>query len=177
MYARRQRRVQSAGTNARFTGIMPNPDVIPDRTPQPDMLYQVWLPYHWVPFSRPCQGGGAATRLTADQLHSGSNPDLGFDRSSLRTTGQGIGDADFRPRAGNHKIGCPWRESTKLILDQSSVVIAAIAVGKHLDPFRTQQLSRLTWCAVLRYASPWEPHLAAITFLLTGFFSGYCHRL
>jgi hypothetical protein len=46
-----------------------------------------------------------------------------------------------------------------------SVVIAAIAVGKHLDPFRTQQLSRLTWCAVLRYASPWEPHLAAITFL------------
>ena len=45
------------------------------------------------------------------------------------------------------------------------VVIAAIAVGKHLDPFRTQQLSRLTWYAVLRYASPREPYLAAITFL------------
>jgi hypothetical protein len=29
-----------------------------------------------------CQGGGAATRLTADQLHSGSNPDLGFGRGS-----------------------------------------------------------------------------------------------
>ena len=168
MYARRQRRVQSAGTNARFTGIMPNPDVIPDRTPQPDMLYQVWLPYQWVPFSRPCQGGGAATRLTADQLHSGSNPDLGFSpgcvssqvrrelakpildparRSKERPAAVGIGKASF----------------------QSSVVIAAIAVGKHLDPFRTQQLSRLTWCAVLRYASPWEPHLAAITFL--SFFS------
>jgi hypothetical protein len=28
--------------------------------------------------SETCQGGGVATRLTADQLHSGSNPDLGF---------------------------------------------------------------------------------------------------
>ena len=27
------------------------------------------------------QGGGAATRLTADQLNSGSNPDLGFGDS------------------------------------------------------------------------------------------------
>ena len=27
-----------------------------------------------------CQGGGVATRLTADQLQSGSTPDLGLDR-------------------------------------------------------------------------------------------------
>ena len=31
--------------------------------------------------TRRCQGGGAATRLTADQLHSGSNPDLGLGHS------------------------------------------------------------------------------------------------
>jgi hypothetical protein len=36
-------------------------------------------------------------------------------------------------------------------------VVAAIADGTHLDPFRTQQLSRLTWDVVLRYASPREP--------------------
>ena len=67
-----------------------------------------------------CQGGGAATRLTADQLHPGSSPGLGL-------------------------------------------VIAAIAEGIHLDPCRTQQLSPLTYGAVLRYASPREPLFAAIT--------------
>ena len=45
-------------------------------------------------------------------------------------------------------------------------VMAAIAVGKHLDSFRTQQLSRLTWSVVLRYASPREPYNAASIVLI-----------
>ena len=31
-----------------------------------------------------CQGGGVATRLTADQLHPGSNPGLGFTSDSSK---------------------------------------------------------------------------------------------
>ena len=142
----------------KFTSIMPNPDVILDRTPRSDILYQVRHPYFWVPFSRRCQGGGAATRLTADQLNSGSNPDLGFGRGSKEALPGEDRRSRSSTRAGVRKDGCPGNSS-------SSVVIAAIAVGKHLDPFRTQQLSRLTWYAVLRYASPREPYLAAITFL------------
>lgn len=44
-------------------------------------------------------------------------------------------------------------------------VIAAIAFGKHLDSFRTQKLSRITYHTVLRYASPRELWCAAIILL------------
>ena len=62
----------------------------------------------------PCQVGGVATRLPAEQLYSRSSRELGF------------GD------------------------------IAAKAERFHPDPFRTRQLSSLTFTTVLRYASSRE---------------------
>jgi hypothetical protein len=148
MYARRQRRVQSAGTNARFTGIMPNPDVIPDRTPWILYSYKVRHPYQWVPLhGLPRWRSGHAADCRSATLRFKSGPWLTTGRPKGRPVVEKNCEAVLR--------------QTNLI----SVVIAAIAVGKHLDPFRTQQLSRLTWYAVLRYASPREPYLAAITFL------------
>jgi hypothetical protein len=38
--------------------------------------------YHIRPGKFRRQGGGAATQLPAEQYHSGSNPDLGFNYSS-----------------------------------------------------------------------------------------------
>ena len=71
MYARRQRRVQSAITNSPNSSSSSNPDEILKRK----NLKQV--PALCLDSLKPRQGGGAATRLTADQLYSGSNPDLG----------------------------------------------------------------------------------------------------
>jgi hypothetical protein len=154
MYARRQRRVQSAGTNARFTGIMPNPDVILDRTPWILYSYKVRHPYQWVPlYGMPRWRSGHAADCRSATLRFKSGPWLTTGRSSERPVVE--------------KIGVSQSSTDRII----SVVIAAIAVGKHLDPFRTQQLSRLTWYAVLRYASPRETYFAAITFLLKAFFS------
>ena len=65
-------------------------------------------------FARRCQGGRAATRLTADQLHSGSNPDLGL-------------------RLGAHKSGRSWRKSAKPIFDQGRRHKAAARVTVHLS--------------------------------------------
>ena len=71
MYARRQRRVQSAITNSPNSSSSSNPDEILKR-----YLLNKFL-NTGLDSLKPRQGGGAATRLIADQLYSGSNPDLG----------------------------------------------------------------------------------------------------
>ena len=62
--------------------------------------------------TRPCQGGGAATRLTADQLHSGSSPDLGLGNSghSIRETPGLIPNPEVKP--DNVPYGTEVRESS-----------------------------------------------------------------
>ena len=135
MYARRQRRVQSAGTNVQSLVLTTlNPDEIQSANL---IVYPVQKKQGIILHG--CQGGGAATRLTADQLNSGSNPDLGFRRGSVRTSTM-------------RRIAC----DSSTITSKQHVVIAAIAVGTHLVSFRTQQLSRQTYHVVLRYASPRE---------------------
>ena len=76
MYARRQRRVQSGSTNVQTLVLTTlNPDeILSANLKSYDILHGRVSALHG------CQGGGAATRLTADQLHSGSNPDLGLRR-------------------------------------------------------------------------------------------------
>ena len=74
MYARRQRRVQSGSTNVQTLVLTTlNPDEILCAN-----LHIIPYPTGYGIILHGCQGGGAATRLIADQLHSGSNPDLGF---------------------------------------------------------------------------------------------------
>ena len=79
MYARRQRRVQSGSTNVQtlvLTTLNPDEILCANLKLYPIQLGRVSYTIHG------CQGGGVATRLTADQLQPGSIPGLGFRRSA-----------------------------------------------------------------------------------------------
>lgn len=101
MYARRRRRVQSADTNNLNSSISKsrrNPELriysliisiingrmIPARhnktrvfVSQTETMTCMYMHACMTSINQPGQGGGAATRLTADQLYPGSNPGLG----------------------------------------------------------------------------------------------------
>jgi hypothetical protein len=68
-------------------------------------------------------------------------------------------ELDLRNRIAMGRYGIRW-----LLPDPGCPIIAAIAEGKHLDSFRTQKLSPLTRCVVLRCESPWEAWFVAVNF-------------
>ena len=134
MYARRQRRVQSGSTNVRTLVLTTlNPDEILSANQILYLILSYRIGYHLTRLPRWRSGHAVDCRSTTLRFKSGPwLSEMCVNTSTRRRTAcsssTSVDMSALRYKASKSNI----------------VVIAAIAFGKHLVSFRTQQLSRNT---------------------------------
>ena len=135
VYARRQRRVQPASTNVRTLVLTTlNPDEILSANQTLYLILSYGIRYH--PTRSPRWRSGHAVDCRSTTLRFKSGPwlsEMCVNTSTRRRTACSSSTSARNVNALRYKAS-----------KSNIVVIAAIAFGKHLVSFRTQQLSRNT---------------------------------